>query len=111
MQCLLPQITRMCNVFEGVADLGDHLVFRYILPKHFCVDLVNKLLQFLSVKFHVFGIIICIALSQDFKTSNITYPIATLTIGPCGVSAIPCVLRWHFCHKLLETLKKEKVSM
>ena len=32
---LLPQITRICNVFEGVADLGDHLVFRYILPKHF----------------------------------------------------------------------------
>ena len=26
----------------------------------------------------------------------------------CGVSAIPCVLRWHFCHKLLETLKKKK---
>ena len=25
MQCLLPQITRICNVFEGVADLGDHL--------------------------------------------------------------------------------------
>ena len=45
MQCLLPQITRISNVFEGVADLGDHLVFRYILPKHFCVDLVNKLLQ------------------------------------------------------------------
>ena len=45
MQCLLPQITRICNVFEGVADLGDHLVFRYILPKHFCFDLVNKLLQ------------------------------------------------------------------
>ena len=36
---------RICNVFEGVADLGDHLVFRYSLPKHFCVDLVNKLLQ------------------------------------------------------------------
>ena len=46
MQCLLPQITRICNVFEGVADLGDHLVFRYILPKHFCVDLVNKLLHY-----------------------------------------------------------------
>ena len=30
----LPQITRICNVFDGVADLGDHLVFRYILPKH-----------------------------------------------------------------------------
>ena len=45
MQCLLPQITRICNVFEGEADLGDHLVFRYILPKHFCVDLVNKLLH------------------------------------------------------------------
>ena len=49
MQCLLPQITRICNVFEGVADLGDHLVFRYILPKHFCVDLVNKLLQLLQL--------------------------------------------------------------
>ena len=24
----------ICNVFEGVADLGDNLVFRYILPKH-----------------------------------------------------------------------------
>ena len=35
------------HVFEGVADLGDHLVFRYILPKHFCVDLVNKLLLLL----------------------------------------------------------------
>ena len=39
----------VADLGEGVADLGDHLVFRYILPKHFCVDLVNKLLHLLHL--------------------------------------------------------------
>jgi len=31
----LPLITRTCNVSEGTVDLGDHLAFRYFLPKAF----------------------------------------------------------------------------
>ena len=35
---------RLSNIFEGLADLGDHLVFHYIQPKHsVAFDLVNKL--------------------------------------------------------------------
>jgi len=45
----LPLITHTCNVSESVVDLGDHLVFRYFLPKAFLfVFFVNKSLNLKS---------------------------------------------------------------
>jgi len=45
----LPLIKHACNVSEGIVDLGDHLVFRYFLPKFLFVFLVNKSLNCISV--------------------------------------------------------------
>jgi len=49
-------LTRTYNVSEGIADLGDHLVFRYFLPKAFLFAiLVNKSLKSLDECFVQLG--------------------------------------------------------